>query len=87
MIDVTVVILTKNEEVNLPDCIRSVEGFAKRVVVVDSYSDDRTEEIAREMGPTFTGTSSSITRPSSTGRSTTPTSRPNGRSGSTPTSA
>lgn len=53
MIDVTVVILTKNEEVNLPDCIRSVEGFAKRVVVVDSYSDDRTEEIAREMGADF----------------------------------
>ena len=53
MIDVTVVILTKNEEANLPDCIRSVEGFAKRVVVVDSYSDDKTEEVAREMGADF----------------------------------
>ncbi|MBO4283995.1 MAG: glycosyltransferase family 2 protein [Clostridia bacterium] len=53
MIDVTVVILTKNEEANLPDCIRSVEGFAKRVVVVDSFSDDRTEEVARELGADF----------------------------------
>lgn len=50
MIDVTVVILTKNEEVNLPDCLRSVEGFAKRVLVVDSQSTDRTVEIAQEMG-------------------------------------
>ena len=53
MIDVTVVILTKNEEANLPDCIRSVEGFAKRVVVVDSFSDDKTEEVARELGADF----------------------------------
>ena len=50
MEDVTFVILTKNEEINLPDCIKSIEGFAKRVVVIDSGSTDRTCEIAREMG-------------------------------------
>lgn len=50
MIDVTVVILTKNEEKNLPDCLRSLEGFARRAVVVDSISDDATCAIAREMG-------------------------------------
>lgn len=50
MIDVTVVILTKNEEINLPDCLKSIEGFAKRVVVVDSGSTDKTVEIAQAMG-------------------------------------
>ncbi len=50
MIDVTMVILTKNEEVNLPDCLESCKGFAKRIVIVDSGSDDRTVEIAKEYG-------------------------------------
>lgn len=50
MADVTVIILTKNEEINLPDCLLSVRGFAKRVVVVDSGSTDRTQAIARESG-------------------------------------
>lgn len=50
MIDVTVVVLTKNEELNLPDCLKSLEGFAKRVMVVDSGSTDKTVEIAKLMG-------------------------------------
>ncbi len=53
MIDVTIVILTKNEEINLPDCLESVKGFAKRCVVVDSGSTDRTKEIAQEYGADF----------------------------------
>lgn len=50
MVDVTVLILAKNEEKNIKDCICSVKGFAKRVVVIDSYSDDCTVEIAKSMG-------------------------------------
>ena len=50
MADVTAIILTKNEERNLPECIRSVRGFAKRIVVVDSGSTDATQEIARREG-------------------------------------
>ena len=50
MIDVTVVVLTKNEETNLGDCLRSLEGFARRVVVVDSFSTDKTLEVARNWG-------------------------------------
>ncbi len=50
MADVTFIILTKNEEKNLPDCLESIRGFARRVVVVDSGSDDATCEIARRMG-------------------------------------
>lgn len=53
MIDVTIVILTKNEEINLPDCLNSLNGFAKRIVVVDSFSDDNTEKIAKEYGADF----------------------------------
>ena len=53
MIDVTIIVLTKNEEINLPDCLESVKDFAKRVVVVDSGSSDRTEEIAIAYGADF----------------------------------
>lgn len=53
MQDVTIVILTKNEEKNLPLCLESVKGFAKRCVVVDSGSTDRTKEIALEFGADF----------------------------------
>lgn len=50
MIDVTVIILTKNESVNLPDCLASIKDFAARTVVVDSGSDDDTVKIARAAG-------------------------------------
>lgn len=50
MADLTAIILTKNEEKNITDCIQSISGFAKRVVVVDSGSDDATVEIAKKMG-------------------------------------
>lgn len=50
MADVTAIILTKNEEKNLPDCLRSIEGFAARRVVVDSGSTDRTVAVARQLG-------------------------------------
>ena len=42
MPDITAIVLTKNEEKNLPDCLRSLEGFASRVLVVDSGSTDAT---------------------------------------------
>lgn len=50
MIDVTVIILTKNEEKNLPDCLKSIEGFAKRILIIDSGSEDKTVELAQKMG-------------------------------------
>jgi len=48
--DVTFIILTKNEEINISDCLNSIKGFAKRVVVVDSGSTDATCRIAKSMG-------------------------------------
>ena len=50
MADLTAIVLTKDEEKNLPDCLSSLRGFASRVVVVDSGSTDRTVDIAREYG-------------------------------------
>ena len=44
---VSVAIITFNEERNLGDCIRSCEEVADEIVVLDSFSTDRTEEIAR----------------------------------------
>lgn len=43
--DVTVVIITKNEEKNIADCLDCV-GWANEIIVIDSYSDDQTVPIA-----------------------------------------
>ncbi len=50
MNDITAIILTKNEEVNIKRCIESITGLADRIVVVDSGSTDKTIEIARSLG-------------------------------------
>jgi len=46
----TVIVLTYNEEIHIGRCLASVEPVAEKIVVVDSYSTDRTIEIARSMG-------------------------------------
>lgn len=46
----TIIILTRDEEVNIRRCIESVKGLAKRIVVVDSGSTDKTIEIAKSLG-------------------------------------
>lgn len=49
-LDMTVVVLTLNEEKHIARCLESVQGLAKRVVLVDSGSSDRTVAIASSMG-------------------------------------
>lgn len=49
---IAIVILTYNEEMHLERALRSVAPFANEVFVVDSYSKDRTVEIARANGAT-----------------------------------
>lgn len=49
MVDLTVVILTKNEEQNIEKCIDSFQGIVKRFVIVDSYSTDNTKKICGEL--------------------------------------
>lgn len=50
MVDLTAIILTKNEEANIKKCIESIFGFAKRIIVIDSFSDDNTTKIAEDLG-------------------------------------
>ncbi len=45
-------IFTLNEEMHLPRCLQSL-AWCNDVIVVDSFSDDRTEEISRSMGTRF----------------------------------
>lgn len=45
-----VIILTKQEELNLPHALRSLQGLDCQVFVVDSGSTDRTVEIAESFG-------------------------------------
>lgn len=45
---VTVIVLTKNEEVNLPACLLSVKDYVDEIILIDSLSEDRTIEIARQ---------------------------------------
>lgn len=50
MADITAIILTLNEEKNIEECIRSIHPVVKRIVVVDSFSTDKTVEIAKAHG-------------------------------------
>ncbi|MBU4129057.1 glycosyltransferase family 2 protein [bacterium] len=47
MAKLSVIIITKNEEENIRDCLKSVK-WADEIVIVDSFSHDRTVEIAKE---------------------------------------
>ncbi len=50
MQDLTVLILAQNEEKNIERSVSSVRSIAKRILVVDSGSTDRTIEIAEKNG-------------------------------------
>jgi len=49
---VAAIVLTMNEERDLPKCLRSLEGIASEIYVVDSGSTDRTRQIAEQFGAT-----------------------------------
>lgn len=51
MLDLTIAIPVKNEEKNLPGCLQAIGAdLARHIVVIDSDSSDRTQEIASEFG-------------------------------------
>lgn len=50
MADLTAIILTFNEALNIAGCINSVKSISKRIVVIDSFSTDDTVVIARALG-------------------------------------
>ena len=47
---ISAILITYNEQSDLPDALQSLRGVADEIVVVDSGSADRTREIARELG-------------------------------------
>ena len=49
-IKLTVIILTYNEEIHIERCIRSLVSVASKILIIDSFSTDRTVEIARSLG-------------------------------------
>jgi len=49
----SVVIITFNEEKNIARCLESVKEIADDVVVIDSFSTDRTEELCKAKGVRF----------------------------------
>ena len=53
MIKLSAVIITYNEEEHLEKCLSSLQNIADEIVVVDSYSTDKTEEICKEFNVTF----------------------------------
>lgn len=50
MTDITAIIITKNEEKNIAECIQSISDFASRILVIDSGSSDATCSIAENLG-------------------------------------
>lgn len=50
MLDLSVIILTYNEEIHIRRCLENVNQFATKVYVIDCYSTDRTVDIATELG-------------------------------------
>lgn len=54
----SVILITRNEAHNLPECLASLDGIAREIVVVDSGSTDGTVEMARAAGATVIQTTS-----------------------------
>ena len=53
MTKLSVVIITFNEEKNIARCIQSVQQVADEIVVLDSFSKDKTKEICLSLGVNF----------------------------------
>jgi glycosyltransferase involved in cell wall biosynthesis len=53
MVKISVVIITLNEEKNIERCLSSVKEIADEIVVLDSFSTDRTKEICEQYGVKF----------------------------------
>ena len=50
MLDISVIILTFNEEIHIKRCLDRISPFVKSVFIIDSFSTDKTLEIAMEYG-------------------------------------
>jgi len=48
--EISVLILTYNEEIHIERCLKSLKPFVKDIYIVDSFSSDKTVEIAESLG-------------------------------------
>jgi glycosyltransferase involved in cell wall biosynthesis len=55
---ITVILITKNEILNLAECLISLSGFADEIVIVDNQSSDGTLEIAKQFNAKIIQTTS-----------------------------
>ena len=53
MVKISAVIITYNEERIIERCLKSLQGIADEIVVVDSYSSDGTESLCKPFGVRF----------------------------------
>ncbi|QXP66978.1 glycosyltransferase family 2 protein [Polaribacter sp. AHE13PA] len=49
----TALVLTYNEEMHLKRCLESLKDICDEIVIIDSFSNDETENIAKEFGARF----------------------------------
>ena len=49
MSNVTVIILTFNEEIHIERCIKSLKDLNARIIIVDSFSNDKTIDLAKSL--------------------------------------
>ena len=47
-LDLTFIILTYNEEKHIERCLHSIKSLAKKIIIIDSYSNDKTIEISNK---------------------------------------
>lgn len=52
MNELTIIILTYNEEIHIERCIKSLKSITNNIFVIDSYSTDKTIELAQNLGAT-----------------------------------
>ena len=45
---ISAIVLTYNEEINIKNCLESVADWANEIIIVDSFSTDKTLEIAKK---------------------------------------
>lgn len=53
MLNITAIVLTHNEEIHLERCIDSLKGLCQEIIIVDSFSNDKTKQIVLENGYKF----------------------------------
>jgi glycosyltransferase involved in cell wall biosynthesis len=46
--NLSIIVLTYNEEIHIKRCLENISGFCKNIYIVDSFSTDKTIEIAKE---------------------------------------